>query len=84
MNKRKGVYCVNEKCYDLSIYFNYTYDPGDWMQPPNDRVDVYKVELNDEDMPGETEAFLEEIDVNKISIRRYNPSARTSYCVWGE
>ena len=50
MNKRKGVYCVNEKCYDLSIYFNYTYVPGDWMQPPNDRVDVYKVELNDEDI----------------------------------
>ena len=50
MNKRKGVYCVNEKCYDLSIYFNYTYDPGDWMQPPNDRVDVYKVELNNEDI----------------------------------
>ena len=50
MNKRKGVYCVNEKCYDLSIYFNYTYDPGDWMQPPSTDVDVYKVELNDEDI----------------------------------
>ncbi len=41
-------------------------------------------ELNDEDMPGETEAFLEEINVNSISIRRFNPSARTSYCIWGE
>ena len=41
-------------------------------------------ELNDEDMPGETLAFLEEIDINNISIKRFNPSARTSYCIWGE
>ena len=41
-------------------------------------------ELNDEDMPGETLAFLEEININEISIKRYNPSARTSYCIWGE
>tara|TARA_B100000686_G_scaffold354471_1_gene464936 strand:+ start:4842 stop:5591 length:750 start_codon:yes stop_codon:yes gene_type:complete len=41
-------------------------------------------ELNDEDMPGETLAFLEEFDVNSISISRYGPSARTSYVVLGE
>ena len=35
-------------------------------------------------MPGETLAFLEEININEVSIKRYNPSARTSYCIWGE
>jgi hypothetical protein len=41
-------------------------------------------ELNDEDMPGETLAFLEEFDVNTVSISRYGPSARTSYVVLGD
>ncbi len=41
-------------------------------------------ELNDEDMPGETLAFLEEFDINAVSISRYGPSARTSYMVLGD
>ena len=50
MMTKKGAYTINDKYYDLVIYYKYSYDPGDWMQPPNDRVDVYKVELNDEDI----------------------------------
>ena len=50
MNSRKGVYSINSKYYDLNIYYDYTYDSGDWMQPPTNDVDVYKVELNDEDI----------------------------------
>ena len=50
MNKRKGAYTINDKYYDLVIYYNYSYDPGDWMQPPFTDVDVYKVELNNEDI----------------------------------
>ena len=41
-------------------------------------------ELNDEDMPGETLAILEEFDVNTISLSRYGPSARTTYMVLGD
>jgi len=41
-------------------------------------------ELNDEDMPGETLAFLEELNINNITLKRFNPSARTSYIIWGE
>ena len=41
-------------------------------------------ELNDEDMPGETLAFLEEFNLNDLSVRRFGPSARTSYIIFGE
>ena len=50
MMTKKGAYTINDKYYDLIIYYKYSYDPGDWMQPPSTDVDVYKVELNDEDI----------------------------------
>ena len=50
MMTKKGAYTINDKYYDLVIYYKYSYDPGDWMQPPSTDVDVYKVELNDEDI----------------------------------
>ena len=50
MSSKKGVYSINDKHYDLNIYYEYSYDVGDWMQPPTNDVDAYKVELNDEDI----------------------------------
>ena len=50
MSSKKGVYSINDKHYDLNIYYEYSYDVGDWMQPPTNDVGVYKVELNDEDI----------------------------------
>jgi len=60
MMTKKGAYTINDKYYDLVIYYNYTYDPGDWMQPPSTDVDVYKVELNDEDI---TEFYFDHLSV---------------------
>jgi hypothetical protein len=38
-------------------------------------------ELNDESTPGETLAVKEVLGLNRFSIRRFGPSARTSYLV---
>ena len=40
-------------------------------------------ELNDQDVPGETVAFFEVLGDENITVRRFPPSARTSYIVKG-
>jgi hypothetical protein len=72
-------------CYfDLDVY-SPTKDVIRAIKPRLGRGTVLAFdELNDEDMPGETLAFLEEFDMSTISISRYGPSARTSYVVLGE
>lgn len=38
-------------------------------------------EVNDDDMPGETIALFDSIGLKNVSLRRFNPSARTSYFI---
>jgi SAM-dependent methyltransferase len=38
-------------------------------------------EVNDDDMPGETLALFDAIGLKNVSLRRFNPSSRTSYFV---
>jgi len=40
-------------------------------------------ELNDEDTPGETLALLESVNLSEYTLRRFNPSARTTYLIRG-
>ena len=81
----KNPHTIFSLCYfDLDVY-SPTKDVIRAIKPRLGKGTVLAFdELNDEDMPGETLAFLEEFDVNTISISRYGPSARTSYVVLGE
>ncbi len=80
----RNTHTIFSLCYfDLDVY-KPTKDVIKAIRPRLSKGTILAFdELNDEDMPGETLAFLEEFDINNISVLRFGPSARTSYMVLG-
>tara|TARA_Y100001960_G_C14602313_1_gene791391 strand:- start:185 stop:931 length:747 start_codon:yes stop_codon:yes gene_type:complete len=83
MYLEKQVHTIFSLCYfDLDLY-RPTLACLKYVKPRISKGTILAFdEINDEDMPGETLALLEALDVNSLALKRFSPSSRTSYVIF--